>query len=186
MFVTKQFRFESGIKFVLGWAVSFLIRLIPFRPPNIEPILAVQMPFSKKFGFLAGFFFAFLNIVLYDIITGKVGIWTLFTAMAYGLLALFSVWYFKTRRRSYHFAIHALYATVLYDAATGLTIGPLFFGQSFASAFFGQIPFTLYHLAGNIAFGALVSPLIYRWVADNRGLELGSLRQLFIPSHKTV
>ncbi len=182
MFVTKPGRFDHAPKFILGWALSFLLRLIPFRPPNIEPVLAVQMPFTKRFGFLAGFFFAFLNIVLYDIITAKVGIWTLITALAYGLLAVFSAWYFKRRSGAFHFGLHAVMATILYDAATGLTIGPLFFGQSFESAAIGQIPFTIYHLAGNVTLGLLVSPLIYRFVADNRQLEAPTLKKLLIPS----
>ena len=64
-------------------------------------------------------------------------------------------------------------------SVTGLTIGPLFFGQSFAEAAIGQLPFTAYHLLGNVAFGALLSPLILRWIVANPRLEASNLRQLF-------
>jgi hypothetical protein len=75
-----------------------------------------------------GFIFAFINIALFDFISGKMGLWTIITATCYGLLALFSAWYFKHRSgTSLQFAIHAVYATLIYDAITGLTIGPLFF-----------------------------------------------------------
>lgn len=173
---------RSGwFKLLLGWILSFALRAVPFRPPNLEPILAVQMPFTRHFGTAAGFAFAFLNIALFDAVTGKLGIWTLITALAYGGLALFSAWYFKRRNGTpFQYAVHAVYATLLYDAVTGLSIGPLFFGQSFAEAFFGQIPFTVYHLIGNIALGAIVSPAIYRWVIANPRLEASALRQLFL------
>lgn len=173
---------RSGwFKLLLGWALSFALRAIPFRPPNLEPILAVQMPFTRRFGALIGFAFAFLNILLFDLVTGKLGSWTFITAACYGLLALFSAWYFRHRAgTSFQYAIHAVYATLLYDAVTGLSIGPLFFGQSFSEAFFGQIPFTVYHLIGNIALGAIVSPVIYRWVAANPHFDTAGLRQLFL------
>ncbi len=170
---------RGWFKFTLGWLLSFALRLVPFRPPNIEPILAVQTPFTKKYGFAAGFLFAFVNIALYDIITGKLGVWTLLTASVYGLLAIFSVWYFKNRpSNSLQYAIHAVYATLIFDALTGLTMGPLFFGQSFSEAFFGQIPFTMYHLAGNVTLAAILSPLIYRWMVSNPHFEAPGLKQL--------
>jgi uncharacterized membrane protein len=79
----------------VGFIACLLIRLIPFRPPNIEPILATQMPFSKAYGKIAGFLFAFLSMVLYDILTGKIGMWTFITASAYGFLGLWASIYFK-------------------------------------------------------------------------------------------
>ncbi len=165
-------RTGASLTFLAGWILSFGLRLIPFRPPNLETILTVQSPFTKRFGFATGFIFAFANIALFDIMTGKLGLWTLITAVSYGLLALFSVWYFKKRVGTpLQFGLHALYATLMYDAVTSLTIGPLFFGQSFTEAFFGQIPFTAYHLIGNVVLGVLISPLILRWVVLNPRLN---------------
>lgn len=170
---------EHSPKFIIGWAISVLLRLVPFRPPNIEPILSIQMPFAKQFGVFAGFSFAFLNIVLFDAITGKLGSWTAITAAAYGLLGVFSAWYFKNRSNTaWQYGLHAVYATLLYDAVTGLSIGPLFFGQSFSEAFYGQIPFTINHLIGNVILSALISPVVYRWVAANPRFQVSSLKQL--------
>ncbi len=178
---------NSWFKFLIGWTLSFLLRLIPFRPPNIEPILAVQTPFTKQFGFIIGFLFAFVNIALYDFITGKMGIWTVITAGCYGFLALFSAWYFKNRSgKPLQYAIHAIYATLIYDAITGLSIGPLFFGQSFQSALIGQIPFTAYHLIGNVALSALISPAIYRWVVTNTHFEIANLKKLFVQPNSNI
>ena len=52
---------KNWLKFILGFIACLLIRLIPFRPPNVEPILAMQMPFSRAYGALASFLFAFFR-----------------------------------------------------------------------------------------------------------------------------
>ncbi|MCX6757525.1 MAG: ECF transporter S component [Candidatus Nomurabacteria bacterium] len=162
---------KNYFKYVLGFIFCFLLRLIPFRPPNIEPLLATQMPFAKTYGKLAGFMFGFLSIILYDIITAKVGIWTLITATVYGILGLFATMYFKNKKnKAWNYAKFAIFATIFYDAITGLTIGPLFFHQSFTASLAGQIPFTILHLTGNICFAVVFSPLIYKYIIENQKL----------------
>ena len=138
------------------------------------------MPFSKRYGWLGGFIFGLSSIVIFDIVTGKVGMWTIITGVAYGLVAVGASFFFHNReanRKSY--VQYAIIGTIAYDAITGLTIGPLFFEQTLMSAFIGQIPFTLWHLGGNIVFAAIFSPLIYRWVIDNKNLELSAVLRRF-------
>lgn len=160
--------------------MCLLIRLIPFRPPNIEPILATQMPFSRAYGKLAGFFFAFLSIFLYDIITTKLGLWTFITAVAYGLLAIWAGFYFKNKaNNSWNYAKFAVMGTLAYDIVTGLSIGPIFFQQPFMTALIGQIPFTALHLIGNVCFAVVLSPLIYRFIIENKKFESASLLMVF-------
>jgi hypothetical protein len=72
--------------------------------------------------------------------------------------------YFKNRSGRKHYAIYAIMATLLYDAITGLTIGPLFFHQSFMVSLVGQIPFTALHLLGNVSFAIVLSPVIEKWL----------------------
>lgn len=153
---TKQY-----LQLFLGGVACILFRLVPFRPPNIEPLLAAQMPIARRYGAWSGFIFGFANIALYDLITGKFGIWTLITACAYGILGVFAWSFFKKRAGSAkNYALFGIIATIFYDALTGLSIGPIFFHQSFVAAFIGQIPFTLLHLVGNIAFALTLSPVI--------------------------
>lgn len=162
-------------KYIVGFIACFLIRLVPARPPNIEPILMAQMPFSKAHGALAGFAFAFFSMALYDIATSKVGIWTFITAFAYGLLGIWAAAYFKDKKSSsWNYAKFAVMATLFFDAATGLSVGPLFFHQPFLAAFLGQIPFTLLHLAGNVTFAVALSPLIYRWATAGEKIKFES------------
>ncbi|MDO8590382.1 MAG: ECF transporter S component [bacterium] len=173
---------KNWFKYIVGFVACLLIRLIPFRPPNIEPILATQMPFSKAYGKVAGFLFAFLSMVLYDILTGKVGIWTFITASAYGLLGLWASLYFKDKNNSsWNYAKFAIMGTLAFDIATGLSIGPLFFHQPFIEALVGQIPFTALHLVGNISFAILCSPLLYKYVIENKKFETESIMGIFNP-----
>ena len=160
------------LKFAIGWTLVFLFRLIPFRPPNVEPILATVMPFSKRYGYAGSFLFGFLGIVIFDAVTSGWGIWTLVTALTYGIVGIGARFYFKSREASRrNFVAFGVAGTIFYDAVT-MMIGPLFNGQVLAVALIGQIPFTIMHLAGTIMFAALVSPFLYRWVVQNESLEI--------------
>lgn len=163
----------SALKYAIGFVIVFLIRLIPFRIPNVEPVMATMMPFAKHFGHGAGFLFPFLSIVLFDSVTSGWGVWTWVTASTYGVLGIAASVFFQHRSNtSRHYVYFAIVSTLVYDAITGLTIGPLFWGQSFTAALVGQIPFTFMHLAGNGLFAAVVSPVIYRIVVTNEYLTM--------------
>ncbi len=166
---------RNWLKYSLGIVACFLLRLIPFRPPNLEPLMATAMPFSKQYGYVAGFSFGFLSIALFDAVVGKLDLWTLIMAFAYGIVGLGAAAYLSPRRNSaWHYLIYSVIGTVLYDALTGLTVGPLMFGQPFMDALVGQVPFTIMHLAGNAVLAVTVSPFVYRWIVMNSHLEFGS------------
>ena len=159
---------KKWLRFFIGFLFCLLIRLIPLRPPNIEPILATQMPFSKAYGKITGFLFGFLSMVFYDIITAQIGIWTFITASAYGFLGLWASVYFKNKNNNaWNYAKFAIIGTLTFDAVTGLSIGPLFFHQPIGQAFIGQIPFSLLHLLGNISFALIMSPAINNLLTEN-------------------
>lgn len=161
------------LKFIVGWVAVFLVRLLPFRPANFEPMLSVMMPFSKRYGAVGGFVFGFLGIALFDVAVGKVGMWTLITAVAYGLLGVTSHYYLRSRTATTkNFVIFGVAGTLMYDAVTGLSVGPLFFGQSFMAALLGQVPFTISHLIGTVVFSLVLSPAIYRWIVVNKKFDL--------------
>ena len=175
---------KNWFKFVLGFIVCLLIRLIPFRPPNIEPIMAAAMPFSRAYGKVAGFSFAFGSMVLFDLIVGKVGIWTFITAIVYGLVGLGAAYYFKNKKNTaWNYAKFAVVSTILFDAVTGFTIGPIFFGQPFIAAVLGQIPFTALHLLGNVSFALVLSPALYTFVIQNKKFEYPRLLINLNPKH---
>ena len=154
---------KNWIKYTIAFIAVIAFRLIPMRAPNVEPIMATLMPMGKIYGKLMAFIFGFASIVLYDALTSGFGIWTLITALAYGLLGLGASYFFQNRSGAKFYALYTIIATIFYDIVTGLTIGPLFFHQSFLVSLIGQIPFTVLHLLGNVSFAIVLSPVIEKW-----------------------
>jgi len=176
---------KNYLKFSLGLVLCLLVRLIPFRAPNVEPILSVMMPFSKAYGVFAASSFAVLSILLYDVLTGTLGVQTFFTAGAYGVLGLWSAIYFREHKsNTWNYVRFAIMGTLFFDASTGLTVGPLFFHQSFLGSLVGQIPFTTLHLISNIAFAFVLSPAIYNFVIKKKKMDTTSSINILNP--KTI
>jgi hypothetical protein len=150
-------------------SICIVIRLFPFHIPNIEPILAFQLPITKKLGQLGGFFFAILAILIFDFTTSNFGVWSLVTATTYGVLSFAFRIFHKKNIISYTY--NAIIGTLIFDGITGLCIGPILFHQPFMQALIGQIPFTAIHIAGNTVLAILLSPAIESWLIDNKENE---------------
>ena len=144
--------------------------------------MATTMPFGKQFGYLGGFAFGFLSIVIYDLLT-KFGIWTWITAGMYGLVGLGAAWFFrKYKANAVNFAIYALVATLIYDIITGPIMSSVMFKMPFMQSVIGQIPFTLWHLGGNLLLAVTLSPALNRWVVSNEKFSLGWAKRLLVSS----
>jgi hypothetical protein len=139
-----------------------LWRLSPFRPPNVEPLLATSMPFGKRYGVLAPTILAVLAIVGYDAITSGLTQWTAVTAVAYALIAAGSG-FLKGTRGVLPYLAYAILATLVYDALTGVVAGAVLFDMGWKQGFLGQIPFTINHLIGNAILALVLSPIV-EWV----------------------
>src|SRR3989344_391718 len=150
---------KNYFKFFLALVVCLSVRLLPFRAPNVEPILATLMPIGRAYGALAGLAFAVLSILLYDVVTGTIGLW--------------AAHYFKNKKANkWSYVRFAIVGTFIYDALTGFTVGPLFFHQTFWGSLVGQIPFTMLHLLGNTVFAFILSPAIYDSLIKQRPRDL--------------
>lgn len=172
----KNNTFQHSVRFLVSFGVVMALRLIPGKMPNLEGVMATTMPVSRRYGGLAGFIYASLSIVIFDIITARVGIWTLVTALSYGAIGAWAAYAFaKKRPTTKDFVKFSIFATLAYDAVTGVLMGPILFGVSFTTAFIGQIPFTAYHLFGNILLSALVAPALLRW------FEMGTEKVMNMP-----
>ena len=179
---------KNYFRLVLGLVLCLFVRLIPLRAPNIEPILATLMPVSRASGSFVGFSFAVLSILLYDVLTGTLGVQTFFTVFSYGILGLWAAYYFSAKGGSasggkndkWSYVRFAIMGTLFYDALTGLTIGPILFHQSFFGSLIGQIPFTALHLSGNVAFAFILSPAIYNFLVKKRKRKLENKSSSYI------
>lgn len=148
--------------------------------PNIEPIMFTMLPFAKKYGSVAGFIFAFTAILAIDFVTGMVGIWTVITSITYGVIGIFAAQYLMSKKNKTRYYVgFAVIGTIIYDAITGVGMGMFFFGQTLQFTVLGQIPFTIYHLIGNVGFSALFSALIYKAVVDNPKLDTNAVYDKF-------
>ena len=173
---------KNYFKFSLALIFCLLVRLIPFRAPNVEPILATTMPLSRAYGAFAGFSFAALSIFLYDLITGTIGVQTIFTIFAYSILGWWAASYFKKNKgNTWDYVRFAIIGTLFFDALTGLTVGPMLFHQSFFGSLVGQIPFTAFHLLGNVVFAFILSPTIFKFLVRKRKKESVSRINLLNP-----
>ncbi|HLP86452.1 MAG TPA: hypothetical protein VK153_01080 [Candidatus Paceibacterota bacterium] len=159
---------KNWLKYSITFFTVLLLRLLPFRAPNVEPVMASIMPLGKVYGGFMAFLFGVLSIVAYDSVTSGFGVWTVITALVYGLIGFWTQSYFKNKSGWKSYASYAIIATITYDALTGLTLGPIFFGQSFMVSLVGQIPFTVLHLIGNISFAIVLSPIIEGWLVKER------------------
>ncbi len=175
--VKKQ---ENILKYAIGFIICTLFRLVTRAVPlpNVEPVTSTLMPFGKKGGWLIGALFGAFSIAIFDLITRQLGVWTIVTAVMFGLIGAFSGIYLKNKpNRIRHYVGFSVVATLAYDFITGPIMSSVIFRMPFMAALIGQIPFTIWHLGGNIAFAGLLSPALYKWVVSNRQLELSAIRQ---------
>ena len=165
-------------KYAIGFLGTLAFRLLsPFLGLwNVSPLMATELAGAKAYGVWAGGLYGALSIVLLDLIMGKVGSWTIITAITYGLVGIIGAYFLKSRPASArNFIIVSIIGTIFFDLITGVLMGPLLFGTGFIEAFIGQIPFTLRHLGGNIFFAATLAPWFYRQIMINPKLELTQL-----------
>lgn len=152
-------KFFDFLKFACGLALCVLIRLFSFAP-NVEPIMGFTMPFAKKYGKYAGLVFALVALVAIDFFTKRIGLWTLYTGIAYATVGFAAGWFFSKRKAERkNFLLFSVAGTLFFDLTTALLFGWQF-NQTLAVTLISQIPFTVSHLLGNAAFALLVSPAI--------------------------
>jgi uncharacterized membrane protein len=168
--------------FGLGLGISTALRWARFFPNN-DPIMAVTLPYAKR-GRVAAAAFPALAMVLFDLLSRRVGIWTLVTAGTYGLIGLgFSYLYSKRAARGQAvgrgtFFLSGIVGVLLFDFVTGPVMSSALFHMSFAQAFVGQVPFTLKHLVSVSLYAAVVSPLL-DWALGRVERAEGAIRSRF-------
>lgn len=173
--------FKSFVLFV----GILVFRLIPVRPPNVEPLLATIMPFSKKMSLISSNIFIILSIFVYDFFTAGIGSYTYSVALTYILITLFAYRFFKTKVGSIkNYAVFSILSILFFDIFTGLIIGPIALGQSFYVALIGQIPFTMLHLMGGVLFSIVLSPLIAKFLDTD--LAFFAKKQESVSANKIV
>ena len=169
---------NGGPKYLAGFVGTLIFRLLSpfFGFWNISPLMATELAGSKAYGPWLGGLYGTLSIALIDIIMGKTGSWTIITSLTYGAVGVFGAYFLKNKNAgARNFVVASIVGTLFFDFITGILMGPLMFGQAWGDAFFGQIPFTLRHLLGNIFFAAILAPWFYRKIMANPNLDFSQL-----------
>lgn len=157
----------KNFKVFIIFISCLLLRLVPFRAPNVEPIMSSLMPISRKYGVVFSFLFGFFSIFIYDALT-HFGSWTFIAGITYGFVGVAATLYFKKYKTNIsNFVIFSVFATLAYDLITGVFFAPMF-GQNMMSALALQIPFTALHLAGNIGLAMTLSPLLNSFLVSEK------------------
>lgn len=162
-------------RYIAGFVATLVFRLLsPYLGLwNISPLMATELTGSKAYGPWVGGLYGGLSFVLLDAIVGKVGLWTLITALSYAVVGVWGAYFLRGRTASAkNFVLASIAGTLFFDLVTGVLMGPLFFGQPWAVAIIGQVPFTVRHLLGNMFFAAVLSPWFYRKIMENPQWEL--------------
>lgn len=165
-------------KFVLAGLITLLFRLVTplLGWPNITPLMATELAGAKAYGPYIGALYGGLSMVTLDYCMGAIGPWTASTALSYAIVAFVGGLYLRKKANSItNFLLVSVAGTLFFDLVTGILFAPLH-GLSFTEATLGQIPFTIYHLAGN-SFFALFAPWFCSNIMSNISLELKLLRR---------
>jgi len=148
----------------LGLGVTTALRFARLFPNN-DPILAVMLPYAKR-SRLAAFGFPVLAMGLFDLLTQRVGVWTIVTAGTYGLIGV-GLSFVYVRRTAHGRAVGAgtyflsgIAGVLAFDFITGPVMSSGLFRMSFTQALLGQIPFTIKHLVSVSLYALIVSPLL--------------------------
>ena len=155
--------------FAVGLGVSTALRWVRFFPNN-DPIMAVTLPYARR-GRVSAVLFPVAAMALFDLLSGRIGIWTLVTAGTYGLIGFgFSFLYAGLAARGRRvgrgtYLLSGAAGVLVFDFVTGPVLSSALFHLSFAQAAVGQVPFTLRHLLSVSLYAVLVSPVV-DWTLD--------------------
>lgn len=160
-------------KFALAGFITLLFRLVTplLGMPNVAPLMATQLAGARAYGPWVAGLYGFLGMILLDACTGALGPWTIATSICYAIVGVAGGYYLKDRPITVrHYVGVSVVGTLFFDLVTGVLLAPIH-GTPLGVAALGQIPFTLWHLAGN-SFFALFAPWFFRSVIGNCSLEL--------------
>ena len=164
---------EKGnyVKLILSLLIANAIRLLKIIPNN-DPIMGMMLPYSRQERWWVSPLFAFITMASFDVLTNKIGIWTLVTSFTYAAIALvFQFAYRRMRPTMGSYLVSGAFGVLVFDFVTGPVMSSYMFGMSFAEAFFGQVPFTALHLLSVSFFVLFLTPILDKSLIDNIALE---------------
>jgi uncharacterized membrane protein len=168
----------------IGLGASIKAGTTFFAHYGLEAVMSFTLSGALVFGPFYGFLIGAGIMGLADLMVGLVGLWTLYTAFAYGLVGFLAglAGRFKKEFSRIELAGMAFILTIIFDAIA-MTGFALQFHIPMSVAIMNQIPVTLLHTVGNTLLAFIFVPAmikILKVVSDP------SLAQGFFERLKTV
>ena len=149
---------NGGPKYFAGFIGTLIFRLFSplFGLWNISPLMATELAGAKTYGpWRSG-----MNRRM----------------IGHGAVGVFGAYFLINKTAGAgNFVVASIIGTLFFDFVTGILMGPLMFGQPWGEALFGQIPFTLRHLLGNIFFAVALALWFYRKIMINPSWQFSQL-----------
>ena len=147
-------------KYLIGFILTMVFRL--FRVfPNADPIMGFVVPAAKREPIWKSALFAFSAILLFDVITNAVGIWTVVTSLTYGAVAVMISIIIRNRKATLpkYIGVGAL-GVIVFDVITGPLMSTFIFDMPLWASTLGQIPFTVMHLISVVFMVTIIAPFV--------------------------
>jgi len=160
----KKLRFENIVSGgTIVTAATLKAATTPLAHFGIESVMLFTLSGALVYGPVYGFIIGASVMVMADLMVGLVGLWTIYTALAYGFVGFLAgvVGMHKKKFTRVELAGLAFILTILFDAIA-MTAFALQFGIPLLIAVINQIPVTLIHTAGNTLLAFVFSPALIK------------------------
>ncbi len=160
----KKLRFKNTVTGgIIGLAASLKAGATLFAHFGIESVMLFTLSGALVYGPIYGFIIGASIMAITDFMIGLVGLWTLYTALAYGLVGFLAgiVGMLKKKFTRAELAGLAFIFTILFDVIT-MTAFAFQFGIPLSIAAINQIPVTLIHVAGNTLLVFVFAPALIK------------------------
>jgi len=160
----KKLRFKNAASGgTIGIAAGLKASTNFFAHFGIESVMLFTLSGALVYGPIYGFIIGASIMVIADFMVGLVGLWTIYTALAYGFVGFLAgvIGIFKKKFTRVELAALAFVLTIIFDAIA-MTAFAFQFGISLSIAAINQIPVTLIHAAGNTLLAFVFAPVLIK------------------------
>lgn len=160
----KKLRLKNAVSGgTIGIAAGLKASTNFFAHFGIESVMLFTLSGALVYGPIYGFLIGASTMVVADFMVGLVGLWTLYTAFAYGFVGFLAgvIGMFKKKFTRVELAALAFVLTIIFDAIA-MTAFAFQFGISLSIAAINQIPVTLIHAAGNTLLALVFVPVLMK------------------------
>ncbi|MFH1392053.1 MAG: hypothetical protein ABIH20_07105 [Candidatus Diapherotrites archaeon] len=164
--------------YLIGFLAANFYRLLRVFP-NSDPLMGFILPAAKTSWWKAPLF-AFASILIFDIFTSGIGLWTWVTSVTYAFVALGFHFFLKEKKSSLKLFISSgAIGVLIFDFITGPIMSSFLFKQSFLITLLGQIPFTVMHLI-SVVFGiVIISPFYDAEIMKEVSQMVSSVKNIY-------